>query len=586
MSVKLWGGRSVAVLLGVALSLALRTGCDVQETLPLPSKEPSPQTLGEYAQEYARDRSPVHFSELVYVRPDLEEMTAQIRELTRGIRQSSSAEEALEHMKQARDLLLEYDTMYVLSEIHYDAGWDDDLYEEWAFCDDGYYTYNNLWDDVYSALQRSDYADQLLPLWDSSHSDDGHPISANSNKSGALLRQLDDAADEALDILYYATVPYGSRELTLNEIMQDPHWLHASKVWYEAHGEALLEQYTAMVRAGTEMARDYYRYDDYAAYLFVDYGRDYTPDMARTLVQEIETHILPLDSALEEAGFWWGAWDEYTTFEELIDMARRVLPEMNPQMLDALDLMLEYELYYVGLGDNQEPRPYVHYLPTPGVPFLFCPFYGGLYDVVSLTHEFGHFYEVYLNMDNNCGPDDLAEVHSQTMSLLFAQKQRTLDGQEELLEFAVADTVDALTYQVFNAAIELEVLALPLEEMTAQRIGQIGYEKSRLFGLGEEDELLARYEWLTDSELFTDPLQPLCYSTSAAVALDLWRVSLEDMDGALEQYDTLVHHQGDFRLLANAEAAGLESPFRSGWGEEMAAFLRAFLLEDVQESAA
>lgn len=575
----------------IILCAGLLPGCGLAEQLLLEAvnslaqsqPETSARVIPEEAldlESYRRGREPVHFSELTYTRPDLDKMERQMREHIEGIRQSRTLADAFGHMKHARDLLLDYDTMYVLCDIYSDIDLGDEYWiAEWDFCDDGYELYDTLWDDVYDALYDSTYSTQLLSLWNF-YDDIPYRSSENSSESDVLFDELDEIVDKAVDIIDNATILYNGEELTRYDTYYLDGWVDACAAWYERYGEELLDLYTRMVKAGSKLAREYYRYDSYAEYLFDGYGRDYTPDMARSLLEDIVTDILPLDDAICEGDYLSELPEGYGDFADCLEMARAVLGEMEPQMVDALELMREYGLYYTDVGDNMYSRAYVNHLANPNVPFMYCPFSDDLSSVGDFTHEFGHFYEIYLTMDNNCMTDDLSEVHSQTMSLLFAQTYKELSGDDALLRYILADTVDTLISQSYNAAIELQVFALEPGEITAERIAEIGLAESDRFGYGQQHELFRQYRWLTDTEIFTAPLQPFSYAASATVALDVWRLALEDRETALGAYNKLILRTQNHKFRFNIAAAGLQSPFEEGWTSNTSDFLHGYLFDE------
>lgn len=578
------GARRWAAVCGIcALCLSLLSGCTtwIMQELLESGAESSRQAAIEQVdlQSYYRPRAPVPFSELTYVRPDLEALERQMLEQISGIRQGDSLAAIFEHLKSARDLLSDYDTMYVLSAIYSDMDLSDTYwYGEWQFCSDGYEVYNSLWSDVYAAVSDGDYYTQLLPLWDTEY-DVQYRSTSNSYQSDLLVGETVEIIDQAIAIIDEATVSYEGEDITLDAAYDSEEYAEACAAWYEAYGEQLLALYTRMVAVCNEKARDYYGYTDYSEFMFDSYQRDYTPRMARAFCENIVEHFLPLDDAIVEYGYWDDIYKYYGDFDEHLATSRTVLSAMDPRMVEALDCMQTYSLYYNEWGENTRNRPYVNFLHTPNVPFLFCPYTDDLYSVSDFNHEFGHFYEMFTVGEKYCIPDDLAEVHSQAMSLLYAETYQTLEGDSDLLQYVLADIVDTLISQSFNANVELQAYALDKEEITVDNLRKIGEDTSILYGYGQKHELIARYQWLSDTELFTDPFQPFCYAASAGVSLDLWRLSQTDMPSALEKYDKLVNHEKNHRLMSNVAAAGMNSPFQDGWVEETAAFLRAYLIE-------
>lgn len=578
------GRKIVGIPLCALLLAVLLCGCG---GLQGESTGPSEEELA-YLDSFEVQRKPVKLSEIAYVEMDLEELRSQINAHVTGIREAQDFTGVVDHMMAARALLDEYDTMYVFTQLRYNADQaSDEKYRQYMYYSDHYEEYDRLWNGVYTALQRGPYADSLLPVWDTSY-DAPYFYSSDSNQSGKLQAQVTEIQAEAQDILSNATVSYEGEDITLDDAYYYYEWESALSLWLEEYGPRLLELYTQLAATRSQIARDYYDFDGYAEYAFALYQRDYTPKQAKTLVEDILKHLLPLDEDLSEAGYWdWeNIYDYYADFETCMEKAKPVMEIMGADFAEAQTLLRNYELYEIGTEGEQYFRPYVSYLWSFHIPVMYCPFYDDVASFGDFLHEFGHFYEFYVAKDAFSMNDDLSEIHSQTFFLLFAENYEKQYDEDTMLAYALADIVDTLVYQSVNAYIELSVYNLPEEEMTEDRIREIGRIALARFGYTISTDALANYRWLTDEELFTDPLQPFSYVTSAVASMEIWRMAQGDMTKALETYHKLIQdRQGDF-FVENIEAAGIEGLFGEGWALGVAEELREFLIEAREQADA
>lgn len=569
------GKRGVLTILLVLLLLLSGCGMAIGEILSggrEQEREQVQETLAEL-----RQPAPVRLERSLYERPDQRALARDIKACVRGIEDSKDWQEALDWLEQAQRVMDEVDSMYILSEFFLDSDlMDEDAYEEYLACGEIYELSSEWWVDIYYAVRSSDFSELLLPVWNPPSEKDS-PRCYNSFLADSREEELEAIADEAVEIIENATVIYEGEEMTLDDTDYADNWEAAYSLWLETHGPTLLELYTDLARAGGELAREGYRMDSFTEYRFRELGRQYTPEQAAVLVEDIILYMSPLDDELTEAGYWSKMYDDYLPREEFLNAVVRTARAMDRlqeqgEINAALTLLRDYELWEDDDGWYVLSRPYTTYLPLYRIPIMLSSYSGNVQDALNFLHEFGHFYEFYVMEEDNSSRDDLSELHSQAFSLLFTQQH----GDELLQEQVVVDAVDTLVYQSWNAAIELAVFDLPPEELSTELVGRLGTQSVLRFGY-QGTQAMERYSWLTDTELFTDPLQPFSYASSGAVALELWKLSHEDMETALLYYEDFVERNGGESLLENAQALKLDAPFYPDWAEGMAQELRDYL---------
>ena len=562
--------KHIAMLLALALTISL-AACGAQ---PVEQRSPA-ELFAQSGREYGR--APVPLSEIEMLRPDIKVLNAEMIAIRQALEESRSLTEAFENMMQAKEIIDAFDSFYVLSEFYCD--WDStdkDYRENLRFCVENYERADRWWSDITDTIEGGPYAESLLPVW-RPWAEVPEQQNYDSARSAQLLEEIETLANEAEDILATATVGGKGKSMTLDACFAAQNWKEACANWLVAHGEALLDIYTELVALRGALARECYRAESFSHYIFAEKGWDYTPQMTQNMVDGIVARLLPLDDALTDAGYWERMYEEYCKAEDFIERARPVFEQMGGEMAAAFELLLENELWRSKGNVNSHGRPYANYLPSYRVALVFSPYDGDASSIMSFTHEFGHFYEYYLSMDAYSRAMDISEVHSQAMTLLFAEAYSSLYQEDALRELALVDLVDTLAYQSFNATVELAAYALPAEEISAERLLEIGRETCAHYGYGDGNRMLADYYWLLDEELFSDPFLSFGYVTSAGAAFEVWRLAQEDMAAALEAYASLTRHEGGEALLLNLEAAGLQSPFGDDWSEGAAQLLRAEL---------
>lgn len=522
---------------------------------------------------------PVLLSQMNMEQPDMADMEAQAKALMDELEQAAALTEAFDIMMQAKRLFDAYDNYYVLCEFYHDWNQsDEEALERLQFCDESYARTEEWWGEFYDLIEASPYRSTLLPIWNPSENA-SYQHSYNSYRTDKLWEQIDEISAAAEEILDYGTVSLHGSEMDLGDCYAEADWEAACGAWLDVHGAALLEQYTALVEARSALARDGYRTDSFAHYIFTEYGWEYTPQMVANLVEDIVEHLLPLDDTLTELGYWDALYGDYSDKDSFVDSARPVLRQMDEEMAAAFDLLLDYELWESERTDYTVSRPYANYLPLHRVAVVLCPYYDDVMSVMDITHEFGHFYEYYLTMDAYSRQMDLSEVHSQAMTLLFCEEYSRYYEDASMSELALVDLVDTLVYQSFNASVELAVYDLPEGKINEANILRIGKEAYARFGYDHAPQSLRDYYWLLDSELFNAPFEAFSYVVSAGVALEIWEEAQEDMSEAIRKYKLLVNHKNTEEFLYNLRWAQLQSPFEEGFAEEAAQLLSERLLE-------
>lgn len=348
----------------------------------------------------------------------------------------------------------------------------------------------------------------------------------------------------------------------INALEDDRAWERAMWKWYRAHYDELMGMYVDLVRLRTALAQAQ-GYDSYAALRFDEMGKGYTPEMAQALLDEIMEDFVP---AYEET--YWR--NRYKTrrfapdFEAFMQAASPLLHSLSPWFGMVFDRMHANGLCHMN-PDIDYVFGVTYFLPMYDQPIIDLSYRSGLIGMNTVIHEFGHFYENYLLGEETTQNLDVAEVHSQAMELLFANRMPALDPVEGsyMREETVRYTIDNLMDQAFSTAIELALYQLPEEEMTVERFEAVGRDIYGRMGFitgayGHEPR-----EWLMESDVLDEPLYAFCYAVSTVVALDIWLLSLEDEAAAVASYQAIVDAQ-PAGVIEAAAAGGYASPFAPG----------------------
>ena len=306
--------------------------------------------------------------------------------------------------------------------------------------------------------------------------------------------------------------------------------------------QQLAEIFLELVRVRNELA-GIYGYDTYAEYAYkYTYGRDFTPEDAATLCENIKPYARTYyrDSYYSSA---FQARQRSFSGEELMDLLRTYAPRISPEAAEAQQYMESHGLYLLKSVDEVSELGFTTLLPWYNAPFLFDGLYGGSYDVTSMFHEFGHYYDAYLNPEpdplENAGSYDVFEIHSTALEALMLTWYDEIFGDEA--DVARIWTLDGLVYNVVSGCIYDEFLqyAYTHPDMTVDELNGAYREIANSYGM-ELYSPSARYGWMDVSHNFESPFYYISYAASALASLQILELSEQDRDAALRLYNDLV----------------------------------------------
>ena len=313
--------------------------------------------------------------------------------------------------------------------------------------------------------------------------------------------------------------------------------------FYKALGEVYMHALTlnnALVKLDDS-------YDNYVDYAYEnEYERGYDVETARKFTAAVRENIVPLcndmyDLYSLDANSDFDAYQnifygDYTG-KETLDAVRPYMEKLSPELLEAWDYMIDHGLYDIEAREGKTDQGFTTRIDAYGSPFfLNCP--GGyVVDFTTLIHEFGHYNNAYWHAsgwnDGSCSMD-VAEVHSQSLELLFTQYYGDFFG-----DMAPCFT-DLVLYRILGDAIingslygELEIYAYTTPDVTVDMISEKYVELCEEYG----EEYGSPYEWLLVHHLTTQPMYYISYATSGIGALCFYAYALENgFDAAVDRY--------------------------------------------------
>lgn len=495
------------------------------------------------------------FSEMEYVRPDVDKMEAAVEDCCAAAVTQTDVDALLDKVWDVYGCYNTFYTQYNLASIYYfrdmtDTKWE----EEYSYCIQNSGSVEAMLEEMLYALAASPLKDELeedpafgegffdsyvgQTLWDET-------FLALMDKESSLEEQYYDLCAQAQETEYY------------------------SDEYFEEYGTKMGELFVELVALRQEIA-EYAGYEDYPtfAYEFYHY-RDYTPQQAQVYLEEICRELVSLYREVESRGGAEGA-DAFCTQSEAFTYVEECAGAMGGTINNAFKLMKEAELYDLTYSDKKYDGSFELYLVDYAAPFVFVNPTAMQQDKLTFIHEFGHFCNDYATA-GNIGGVDVAEVFSQGLEYLSLYYVENMDALEEI---KMVDCLRLYIEQAAYALFEQKVYQLEGEELTAENVYALYEQIGSAFGFDT---------WGWDSRdfvmighFYTDPLYIISYVVSNDAAFQLYQMEQEETGAGLTLFEKQLTSEQIY-FLAFLKEAGLESPFAEGRVKKVRATLEAVL---------
>lgn len=389
---------------------------------------------------------------------------------------------------------------------------------------------------------------------------------------------LIQAYDQVMSQLFQVTVDgqtWTEEELS-NADISNKDYLNIYTQLEQARNRKAGDIYCQLVQVRTDIAREA-GYDNYVEYAYREtYNRDYTLEDIQPVWEAVKEYIVPLEDRVisginsrELRGLHRQA---RSSGEEILDAIQPYMSRIDPELGETFDFMRDHHLYDIEYSDSKLFVGYTVGLPQYGTAFIFNQPYGDFQDYIDTIHEFGHFNETFHCAQHDLWADfniDVGEIHSQGLTLLFTEYSDELFGQygevfSRIIVWNMLDTIaDGCLYDEFQATVYQN------PDMSLEEINQLYKQLSQQYGYQYDDDDEG-YDWIQISHNFQNPLYYISYATSALSSLDLWLLSLEDRDRAVDVYLELAALSLSLPYRQTIEEVGLRDIFRSKTIPDMA----------------
>ena len=540
------------------------------------------------------------FSEMIYQRPELETLTAEMTALTARLKDADRYETAREVFLEKEKLDKRVQTQATLAEVRHTIDTRDAFYDEevkfWNNAMPELQEYAQAWTKTMLASPfRKDFAAEYGDLM---FVNAEIQLKTFSPEIIPELQQENDLTQEYEKLLASAQIPFENGVYTLSQLSpfkNDPDdgrrlaaW-QAEGGWYKANQPKLDEIYDKLVRLRDTMGRKL-GYDGYTELGYYRMGRNcYTKEDVEKFRAAVVEYLVPVadsiykeqaerlgksyplsfaDAALE---FRSGNPKPAGSADDILAAGKKFYDELSPETSRFFRMMLDDKLMDVLSTEGKAGGGYCTSIPDYDVPFIFANFTGTQHDVEVVTHEAGHAFAAWMNRDRipleTVWPSmEGCEVHSMSMEFMawpWAEDFFGVDARK----FRYSHLAGALTFIPYGTMVDhFQHVVYEKPEMTPAERHAVWKELLGVYmpwmKLDGEIPFYAEGEgWQRQSHIYSSPFYYIDYCLAQTVALQFWAMLQSDRSAAWERYMAYTKQGGSRVFTELLQHAGLESPF-------------------------
>ncbi|MBR3640261.1 MAG: M3 family oligoendopeptidase [Clostridia bacterium] len=340
------------------------------------------------------------------------------------------------------------------------------------------------------------------------------------------------------------------------------------------------------VRTGLAKKLGFKSYIDFAYRNLQRY--DYGPDDVARFRETVRDAVVPVcDRLYREQAERLGIdkirfYDEYIAFpdgnavpegtpEDLCKKARLMYEDLSPETGEFFNFMTEYGLFDLSARKNKIAGAFTDMMPEYKAPFIFSSFNKTAGDVLVLTHEAGHAFELYHasrclpHSDLTRSTNEIGEIHSMAMELFtYPYMEYFFGDSADRFRFshlceALASLADTVAVDEFQHRVYENPDSTPSDWRKFWRQIEKKYMPWRDYGGNGFFE--SGGFWTRTLHVFACPFYYIEYALAQIDAFYLYRKAEEGGD-AWGDYLKLCSMGGKYGYFETLEKAGLPNPLK------------------------
>ena len=556
------------------------------------------------------------FSEMPYVRPDVEKVKAELNACAEKIRTADSVEAQIAAFDEASELSKDLMTTGSIAYVRNTINTADKFYDgEREFFDEIGPELEESEQAINIALLDSPYRKELeahygsllfknLEISRRSFKPELIPLMQEASKLEAQYQKLYAGLTVEFDGQTMPLPMLGKFKESPDRAVRRAAFEAEGKV-FDANREELDEIYDKLVKNRNAQGR-MLGYDNYIQLGYDRLGRNcYGAKELQEFRDQIATDLVPIIAEVKEAQrkrigvdrlciyddkfrFSDGNAKPEGTAEEILAAGKAMYQDLSPETREFIEAMFDGEMFDVLSRDGKAPGGYCTSFPTYKMPFIFSNFNGTSDDVDVLTHEAGHAFAFYRAMHSDINPNlqeptiEACECHSMSMEFLTQDYHKNFFGKNTA-KYELAHCEDSLDFIPYGCMIdEFQHRMYENENLTPEERNAVWEELEHKYRPWLDMDNLPFYgrysHWQWKLHVYLHPLYYIDYCMAQTVAFQLWTLSLKDKEAAWKKYLAFVDAAGTKTFAELCHSAGLRVPYEQGTIKDIGAGIRDWLM--------
>ena len=545
-------------------------------------------------------RGSLDFDKLVYSRPNVQSALDAINEVTEAVTSNSSSyTDQIEKIRSLESLISNVKSMYSLARINKSENPSVEFWKtEYAYLSKNYPKVTEAVEKLMMACANSEHRSKFEKEYFEYSLDRYSGLGTYTENAVALMireaeleAEFSSLSKSTVSIVYDSAVSDIFWEGTVEEVIAMAREYHKNDD--KEYEKVLLVIDTLYKYELAEREKDIYiellktrrliadelGLDSYADIVYKSLGYDYTAKDMTDMLSSIGKYASAVASDLEYTVFQsYFQKNPQPTVNEVIVIngLYSLYARLGKDYSDAYSYMLQHGLYGIKKDSDREAGAFTEYVDSNSSPFIYMNASGFAKDYLTLSHEFGHFLDAYIN-DGKTADISVSEVSAMALELLtvLELKRELNSAKYAYVEYYALYSYlnkDLLTNS-FNAAFEHIAYGLGYDEITEANLNEAVESAFRLI-FGADYSIEAKIDFVLSEKTILSPFTTESDVVAELIALDIFFKESHRTGSVTEGfklYEALINRGGKYYTLSEAlEIAGIDSPFEEGKVKEIA----------------
>ena len=547
------------------------------------------------------------FSEMPYVRPDLNAFRTLVTETVEKLNNAQTAAQQLEAYRAYETAYCTLETAASIASIRHTIDTRDEFYTaEQDWLDEVMPQVEEMTQQVSLALLHSKFRKELAEeLGELLFTNLEIQVRSFKPEMMDLMMEENRLSSEYQKLYASATVEFDGKTMPLPQL--GPYKQSTDRAvrkaafetegrFFDAHREELDDIYDKMIKNRTVQAK-LLGYDNYLQLGYDRLGRNcYGPQQVAAFRDQIARDLVPIVAKVKEDQRKRLGLDRMYFYDDLMLFADgNAVPQgtaddilkagldmyhgLSAETKEFIDLMYDNELLDVLSKDGKAPGGYCTDLPDYQAPFIFSNFNGTSGDVDVLTHEAGHAFAAYRAFRNRIpralqqSTMEACECHSMSMEFLTQDFHKNFFGPQTK-KYELYHCEDSLIFIPYGCMVdEFQHRMYENPDLTPAQRNEVWADLEKKYRPWLDFADLPFYGrgagWQRQLHIYQMPFYYIDYCMAQTVAFQFWMASLENREDAWKRYLSFVDKGGSCTFEQLVHGAGLKVPYEEGCIKEI-----------------